>query len=61
VVLDAQVVANRRYPVLGPRKIIAAGLLLTGVGITALVAIGRPRACGGRGSSWSLAAVQGSA
>jgi hypothetical protein len=40
VMLGAQVVAKRLYPVLGPRKIIAAGLLPTGAGITALVAIG---------------------
>ncbi|HET9973426.1 MAG TPA: MFS transporter, partial [Streptosporangiaceae bacterium] len=40
VMLGAQIVTKRLYPVLGPRRIIVGGLLLTAAGITALLAIG---------------------
>lgn len=40
VIIGAQIVTKRLYPVLGPRRIIAGGLLLTATGMVALLAIG---------------------
>lgn len=40
VILGAQVTAKRIYPVLGPRRVIAGGLVLTAAGMLALLAIG---------------------